>query len=137
MTLYFDTSSLVKLYVEEVGSDKVRALAERAGSWATSVVAFAETRASLARMRRDKKLTPAQHAEAKRGFIEDWQKFVTVNVTDDLARTAGDLAEKHGLRGFDSIHLATFVHVLERSEDDEVEFSSFDERLSAAARKLR
>jgi predicted nucleic acid-binding protein len=134
MTLYLDTSSLLKLYVEEDESPEVRAIVDRAQAVVTSVVTFAETRATLSRLRREKRLTPTRYAEAKRAFMEDWPKFLTVSVTDDLARSAGDLAEKHGLRGFDSIHLATFAQVLERSEDD-VEFSSFDKRMVAAARR--
>lgn len=60
---------------------------------------------------------------------------MTIGVTDELAERARDLSEKHDLRGFDAVHLATFVQVLERSEDD-VEFSSFDTRMVAAARGL-
>lgn len=136
MTLYLDTSSLVKLYVEEDGSADVRALVDRADVVATSVVAFAEARATLARLRRGKFLTPARYAEAKRRFIEDWPALLSLDVTDQLARAAGDLAERHGVRGFDSIHLATFVHVLERRSHDDVHFSSYDQQMVAAARKL-
>ncbi len=136
MILYLDTSSLVKLYVEEEGSADVRALVNRAEIVVTSVVAFAETRAALARLRRGKFLAPARYADAKRHFADDWAALLTLDVTDELARTAGDLAEKHAVRGFDSIHLATFVHVLERRPDDEVHFSSYDQQMVAAARKL-
>ena len=135
MTLYLDTSSLVKLYVEENGSDEVRARVARADVLTTSVVAFAETRATLARMRRDKKLSPARYAQTKQRFVDGWPAMLSHEVTGELVRSAGDLAEQHGLRGFDSIHLATFAHVLEQSVD-EVEFSSFDTRMVAAARRL-
>lgn len=53
MTLYLDTSSLVKLYVTESGSDVVRQLVGGAKVVATSVVAYPETRAALARLRRE------------------------------------------------------------------------------------
>ena len=53
MTVYLDTSSLVKLFLEESGSDQVRALVADATAIATSVVAYAETRAALARRRRN------------------------------------------------------------------------------------
>lgn len=135
MTLYLDSSSLVKIFVDEVGSEDVRALVSRSEIQTTSVVSLAEVRSALARMRREKALTPATYADAKRRFVDGWPALLSHEVTQDLARLAGDLAEKHGLRGFDSIHLATFQHVLERSEDD-VEFSSFDKRMVAAARRL-
>jgi predicted nucleic acid-binding protein len=106
VTLYLDTSSLVKLYVTEAGSDVVRQLVGDARVVATSVVAYAETRASLARLRRDGTLTASKFASAKREFGEQWPTYLTVDATDSLCRAAGELAEKYGLRGFDSIHLA-------------------------------
>ena len=34
-----------------------------------------------------------------------------VGLDPDLARAAGDLAETHGLRGYDAVHLATALSV--------------------------
>ena len=136
MTLYLDTSSLVKLYVDEQGSDDVRALVARASVVATSVVALAESRAALARLRRQGDLSPSAHARAKRELRRDWPSLLAVDVTNDLAEVAAELAERYGLRGFDSLHLATYQRVIEWSGDDDHEFSSFDDRLSSAAQTL-
>jgi uncharacterized protein with PIN domain len=57
VTLYVDTSSLVKLYVTEAGSEVVRQLVGGATVVATSVVAYTETRAALARLRRERALS--------------------------------------------------------------------------------
>ena len=102
----------------------------------TSAVAFVEIRAALARLRRERRLTPSGARQAKGRFEEDWASFVTVAPDAQLLTAAADLAEAHGLRALDSIHLASFQQVLERA-DDEVAFSSFDERLSRAAKRLR
>jgi predicted nucleic acid-binding protein len=135
MTLYLDTSSIVKLYVDEAGTRLVRDLVASADVVATSVLAYAETRAALARLRRERLLSPSSFLAAKRQFERDWPHYLTVDVTDALSRAAGALAEKHGLRGFGSLHLATFLEILGRSDaDDEVQFSSFDDRLNDAAR---
>lgn len=72
MTLYLDTSSLVKLYVTEPGSDEVRALVDAAAIVATSSRAYPETRAALARRRRERVLRPAGFASAKKTFEADW-----------------------------------------------------------------
>jgi hypothetical protein len=56
MTLYLDTSSLVKLYVAEPGSEAVHKLVDAATVVATSTVAYTETRAALARRRRERAL---------------------------------------------------------------------------------
>jgi predicted nucleic acid-binding protein len=133
MTVYLDTSSLVKLFLEESGSDQVRALIADATAIATSVVAYAETRAALARRRRERILTPRAFTTAKRAFEGQWPKFASVDVTADLARQAGDFAERFALRGFDSVHLASFVSIASQASAGGVTFSSFDGALNRAA----
>jgi len=44
VTLYLDTSSLARLYIDEVGSDTVRALVRQAAVVTTSQIAYAEFR---------------------------------------------------------------------------------------------
>ena len=136
MTLYLDTSSLVKLYVTESGSEIVRQLVTDAAIVATSVVAYAEARATLARLRRDGVLTAASSALVKRQFETQWPTYLTLDATESLCRAAGELAEKYHLRGFDSIHLASFAEVARRAGIADTRFSSFDDRLNDAARKL-
>ena len=137
MIAYLDTSSLVKVYVAEPGSDEVRRLVGAADVVATSVIAYAEARASFARQRRARGLSPSAYAEVKRLFEQDWPAYLTIDLTAEVLELAAALAEQHQLRGFDSIHLASFQQLLEHSADDEVEFSGFDDRLTRAARKLR
>ncbi|MCM3880290.1 MAG: type II toxin-antitoxin system VapC family toxin [Vicinamibacterales bacterium] len=136
MTLYLDTSSLVKLYVTETGSEVVRQLVGQANVVATSVVAYAETRAALARLRRAGVVTASKFASAKREFHEQWPTYLTLEATDSLCRVAGELAEKYSLRGFDSIHLASFAEIARLAGVDDTRFSSFDDRLNQAVRKV-
>ena len=136
MTLYLDTSSLVKLYVAEAGSEVVRQLVGDANVVATSVVAYAETRAALSRLRREGMLKPSKLTSAKREFEDQWPTYLTLEASDSLCRAAGELAEKYSLRGFDSIHLASFVEVAGLAGTDDTRFSSFDDRLNTAARKV-
>ena len=136
MTLYLDTSSAIKLYVLEVGSDVVRALVGAAAVVATSAITYAEARAGLARLRRDGALTVPKYTSAKREFEQQWPSFMTLDATDALCRTAGELAERYRLRGFDSVHLATFAEVARRAGPRETRFSSFDDRLNQAAQRL-
>lgn len=136
MTVYLDTSSAIKLYVSEAGSDEVRRLARDATIVATSAVTYAETRAALARLRRESALTVAKFRSAKRQFEDQWPNFMKLDATDALCRTAGEFAERYRLRGFDSVHLASFAEVALRAGLRETRFSSFDDRLNEAARKL-
>ena len=136
MTLYLDTSSAIKLYVLEAGSDVVRALVGDAAVVATSAITYAETRAGLARLRREGALTVPKYTSAKREFEQQWPSFMTLDATDALCRTAGELAERYRLRGFDSVHLATFAEMARRAGPRETRFSSFDDRLNQAAQRL-
>ena len=136
MTLYLDTSSLVKLYVAESGSDTVRAQVDRASVVVTSMIAYPEARAALARRRRERALSPTAFAAAKRRFEDDWPRFLTVHATEALCRDAGNIARAvQRLRGFDSVHLASFLELARNAGVVDTEFSSADDRLNDAARR--
>ena len=130
MTLYLDTSSAIKLYVLENGSDGVHALVGDAAVVATSAITYAETRAGLARLRREGALTAPKYTAAKREFEQQWASFMTLDATDALCRTAGELAERYRLRGFDSVHLATFGDVARPAGFRETRLSTLDDRLN-------
>jgi uncharacterized protein len=136
VTLDLDTSSLVKLYVEEAGSSDVRELIAGATVVATSVVAYAETRAALSRLRPTGHLTPIQLSAAKRKFETQWPAVLSLELTAAISREAGDFAERYALGGFDALHLASFAEVARRARPDGTRFSSFDERLNNAARSV-
>ena len=136
MTLYLDTTSLVKLYLEEAGSIDVRDLVAHATVVATSIVAYPETRVALARLRRSSDLTPAKFSAAKRAFEAQWPAFLTLEVTAPVSREAGEFAERYALRGFDALHLASFAEIARRAGPAETRFSSFDDQLNKAARDV-
>lgn len=142
MILYLDTSALLKLYVVEKGRDVVEQAVDEAAVIATSSVAYAEARASLARKQREGVFSDEELYEAVTAFEEDWQTFEKLTATENVARLAGNLAEKHALRGFDAIHLASALLVrvaaqeeAEESGEDSTRFLSFDGDLSQAASK--
>lgn len=134
MILYLDTSSLVKLYVEETGSPAVRTLVEGAELVTTSVVAYAEARAALARRQRERSLTRNEHRRARATLDDDWPKMLSLEVTEGLSRSAGDLAERYRLRGFDAVHLSSYLQVADEFSTESVSFSSADGVLNRAAR---
>lgn len=137
MTLYLDTSSLVKLYVAESGSHDVRQLVAAATIVATSSIAYTETRAALARRRRERLLRPKAFTSAKNAFEAEWPTYFTVEVTAGLCREAGEFAERYRLRAYDGVHLAAFAAVARQAGVRETRFSSFDVALNRAARSLR
>ena len=136
MTLYLDTSSLVKLYVDEAGGDEVRELLSSATVVTTSCLAYTEARAALARRRRERVLTAREFAAAKNAFETDWPHYLALEVTPSLCRDAGELAERYRLRAYDSIHLAAFAEVAQAAGARATWFSSFDAPLNRAASSL-
>lgn len=129
-----DSSSLLKLYVDEPGSADIVQLIGDATAVMTSALAYPEIRAALARRRRERTMTPAELRGAREQFESDWSTLIVLRCDDALARRAGDLAEKHALRGADAVHLAAFERLLTSVDDDDVEFSCADDRLNRAAR---
>jgi predicted nucleic acid-binding protein len=134
MIVYLDTSSLVKLYVEEAGSAIVRDVTQKASVIATSKIAYAEARAAFARKQRDDGFSITALRKIVEDLNRDWESYFIIEVTDGLIRSAGDIAEKYLLRGFDSIHLASAVS-LKGKIKGEVYFSSADSKLNRAAGK--
>ena len=107
--IYFDTSALVKRFVSEKGSLQVRRIIDREGPFATSKIAYVEVFAGLARKLRENHLTKSDHTLACRQFESDWPAYIRVDLFDELLVVARDLIQKHPLRGFDSIHLASAI----------------------------
>lgn len=132
MILYLDTSALVKLYVREVGSVRVRNWLKRSTAAATSVVAYAEARAAFARLRREGLTNPRRHRERVAQLNADWESFMRIELTASVLRLAGETAETYELRGFDSIHLASALWLRDRT-DIPCAFAVFDRRLRDGA----
>ncbi len=132
MILFLDTSALVKLYVSEPGTERVRDAIARAKTVAASRIAYAEARAALARAHRESRIRTADLRRTVGELDEDWERLFIVEVTGGVAREAGDLAEQHGLRAYDALQLASAL-LLQRQLDSNVAFLAFDEALMAAA----
>jgi predicted nucleic acid-binding protein len=135
MILYLDTSSLLKLYVEEVGSHAVRSRVDEADVVATSVIAYPEAHAAAARRYREGALTKREFGAVLEEFRDTWPRYLAVLLSVPVYVRAGTLAVKHGLRGMDAVHLASYTELLNHGDD--VEFMSHDNRLTDAAHKQR
>jgi uncharacterized protein len=129
---YFDSSAVIKRFVEEAGSKRVEALFEAEAAPATSKVAYAEVHAGLARKLRERGLTPAAHRNASRAFDADWPAYVRVELVDPLLVLARNLIQRRPLRGFEAIHLASALRLRDQI-GEEVLFVAADERLLAVA----
>ena len=69
--IYFDSSALVKRYIEESGSDVVQSLLDRDVSAATSKLAYPEILSALTRKQRSGELTRRSLQAAVNQFEAD------------------------------------------------------------------
>jgi len=125
-----DTSSLVKLYVEEIGSVQVRAWVEDAQAVATCRIAYPETLSAMTRRWRNGDLAQSTYDLLRNSFTQDWRHYVALDF-DELE--AGRLVTVYGLRGFDAVHLASAKLLASGQHAVVPAFSSFDRRLNDAA----
>lgn len=134
MILYLDTSALVKLYVEEPLSQELTAAVAEAEAVATSLLAYAESRAAFARARREARLSAQIYRRIVEALVEDWPRYISVEVTDRLVKNAGDLAAHRALRGYDALHLASALSLCQQVTAS-VTFLAFDRELTLAAKR--
>lgn len=109
--VYFDSSALVKLVVEEVGSELAAELWDGCDAAVSSRLAYPEVRAALAAAGRNHDLDPAGQAAAENAWEEYWSATRPVELTRAVEQSAGQLAARHALRGADAIHLASALAV--------------------------
>ena len=130
MIAYFDTSAIVPLVVDEASTE----LCNRLWTESTRVVSvrllYPEARAALARAHRIGRLTRSQLAAAIAELESVAEEIDVIEVTADLARIAGELAQEHALRGFDAVHLAAARSIA----DEDLVLVTGDVDLAAAGR---
>ncbi len=106
MIAYFDTSAIIPLIINEPSSDRCNRVWNESSRVVSVRLLYPEVRAALAKAERMGRLSATQRAAA---FVE-LETIITevdhVEVTEALAHRAGELAQAHGLRGYDAVHLA-------------------------------
>lgn len=129
--VYFDASALVKLVVDEPGSDLAARLWDGCDAALSSRLAHVEVCSALAATRRNKDLSAAAFAKAMAGFDGFWGSVRAVELTEEVQFRAGRLARDLALRGADAVHLASALVV----GDPDVVMAVWDRRLAIAVRE--
>jgi uncharacterized protein len=130
--VYIDASALVKRYVAERGSTEVIKLIAGADIVATSLVSRAEVSAALARALHLRVLDHDGAWRARRRFSREWLDFARVPVSEVLVSWAESLAWDYGLRGYDSVQLASAL-TWQQLIGQDVVLATFDRQLWEAA----
>src|SRR5688500_16622682 len=102
----FDASALVKRYVREKGSIKVRRLLS-SDVPATSRLSAVEIVSALVRRSREGALSEAERDRAMAALEADIAAILVVELTPEIATRAQALLQRHPLRAGDAIQLAS------------------------------
>jgi predicted nucleic acid-binding protein len=129
---YLDTSALVKRFVFEAGSGEVQSLLTGDDPVASATIAYAELYSAMTRRHREGVLTQLQYRLACKRFERDWLALVKVELGVEVLSSARSLIQRHGLRAFDAIHLASALG-LQAAANERVTFVAADQRLVQAA----
>ena len=127
--VYFDSSALVKLVVDEVGSDLAADLWDGCDAALASRLAYPEVRAALAAAGRNHDLSEDDLDTAERAWEHYWAAVRPVELTAAVERHAGQLARTRALRGADAVHLASALALA----DPDLIIAVWDRRLHAGA----
>lgn len=110
MKLFLDTSTFLKIFIEEAGSTEVRQQVTDADELALSSICLPESFATLNRLRRDKKLTKQDYEVLKADILEFVQQIQVLELDYPVIKRSIEVSEKAPVKGMDSIHLATAIN---------------------------
>lgn len=135
MTVFADSSAIVKLYADEGGHEEVRAFT----AVAVAQIARVEVPAALWRKHRMGELE-AENAQVLAGAFEadyygtaeEGPRFAVVATTVEILDQAATLCATHGLRAYDAVQLSTAL-ATRRADPACSVMAAFDASLRVAA----
>lgn len=132
MWAYFDTSALVKRYVDEPGRREVQQLLRR-HDCVTSAILPVELRSALRRRVAERTLDSSRVAEILKRVETDRAYWTVVEVGTKVLSGAEALASAQPLRTLDAIHVASAQLFAARLSMSDLIFVSADKRQTEAA----
>lgn len=114
---FFDTSALVKYYVQETGTLWVQGVINNysANEITIALVTGVEIVAAITRQNRMNAISAVDAATAIATFKNQFRnRLIAFRITDQVVDDAMALAEKYGLRGYDAIQLTSALFIESR-----------------------
>lgn len=127
MTLYLDSSALLKRYVDEPDSAQFNHILLSDSIWMTCRLTWVEVWRNLGR-----RLNHEDVADMRAAFRRDWEHLAIIEIDHVLCEEAGAVADVTGARTLDAAHLAA----LRRAGPDGIVLVTADLRQAQAARAL-
>lgn len=135
---FFDSSALVKFYVNEAGTIWVRSFTDSEDNLIhVASLAKVETISALTRRLRRLEIKQAEFDDACDELEQDFaSQYRVVALTEEIIEEAAHLAKKHALRAYDAVQLAAALdtsRVIAQIESTQLILVSADLELNAAA----
>ena len=133
---YFDTSALIKRYIDESGRRDVLQLL-RKNDCVVSAILAVEVRSALRRRVAEGALDDRRVRAVVKRFTADRAFWIFVEVSREVLAAAESLSAAHPLRALDAIHVASAQVFAVRIGSRGCTFVSADVRQTKAAAALR
>lgn len=111
MRVFFDTSALVKRYINEDGSDLVENICGQASQVIVSGLCFSEVFSAVNQRRRQKLMGEKGYRLIKATVIDEFKSFIVCPFDEKTLYLSVDLIEQYPLRTLDAIHLAAAIQM--------------------------
>lgn len=108
---YLDSSAWIKRYCAEDGTANVAGLFDAGPAIACSALGLVEVLSTMARKGKAGEMRPADTRTKCREAERDFEAFHKVFLTPLLLKRACECARHHGLRGSDTVHLASCLEL--------------------------
>lgn len=133
---FVETSALIKLFIEEVGSQQMTDFLATSDDSQLIVAAIAhtESRSAICKLRRRGKLTEEQAASAMSELAAQILRLTVQPATSATFAIANDLVDRHDLRALDAVQLASAISARSDFKSSGMRFIASDRDLLSAAR---
>lgn len=105
MRVFFDTSSYVKRFVEEVGSKQADDITQKSSAIGLSIICFPEIISALNRKLRSGSITKETYSDLKNDILKDIEDIDIINLTPEVLKKTTELLEENVLRSLDALHI--------------------------------
>ncbi len=134
MTLYAETSAVLRWLFAEDGGEEIRARLAAATKVTTSRLTLIEIRRVVRRAEREARLDAAQAADLLGVFAQAASTWAILEISDEVAHRSGEAFPIEPVRTLDAIHLASALFLRQALPDLSV--LSSGERVRANAKAL-
>ena len=130
--IFWDSSAIIKWYVDEEGSADVRKWQRQSKFHQAASISHAEVLAALQRLRRDNLITRQELEKCVDKFVSDFRRMFILDYSGPVRKVAEEISSTVGLRGADLVQLVSAIKL--NREGIPIMLATFDGVLANAAR---